>query len=374
MNAQAPLYPVGAPAALPEPAIRCRIVRTVRIERAETAGEEWDAFVARSPRAALGHAAAWLVVCREAYALATHALTAREPSGEIAGVLPLVESPRLAGGIDLVSMPYLDTGGVLARSIEAERALLGAAFDLARERRAAAVELRSLHALESVGPAEFAERIDLALPLQSDSDAQWRALPATVRNQCRKAERAGLRLSDAGQEQLCLGFYDPFCINMRDLGSPVHGLRFFRAMADAFGERMRFVVSADGEQSVGGLIAIDYAGVVTIPWASTLRAERPRCPNNQIYWEAIRWAIERGARELDFGRSPRDSGTHRFKRGWGAEERPLAWTRFGASGAVEPVASPGSSRALHALSRVWQRLPLRWTRRLGPPIRRRISS
>jgi Acetyltransferase (GNAT) domain len=40
--------------------------------------------------------------------------------------------------------------------------------------------------------------------------------------------------------------------------------------------------------------------------------------DNLISWEAIRWAIARGAREFDFGRSPCDNGTHRCKLGWGA--------------------------------------------------------
>ena len=58
-------------------------------------------------------------------------------------------------------------------------------------------------------------------------------------------------------------------------------------------ERLRFVITAHGDRPVGGLVAIDFAGAVTVPWASTLRSERQRCPNNQIYWEALRWSIGR---------------------------------------------------------------------------------
>lgn len=346
----------------------------VHIERASTAGTEWDAFVIRTPGASLGHAAAWLHVCREAYGLETHAFVARDTAGEILGVLPLVESPRITGGIELVSMPYLDTGGILATSMEVERALLDAALALMRDRRAHALELRSLSPLRAIPSGVFADRVDLALPLAGDEETQWRALPATVRNQCRKAERSGLRLLAGPSESLRAAFYDPFCVNMRDLGSPVHGERFFGAMAAAFGDRLRFIVTGDDARSAGGLVAIDYASVVTIPWASTLRSERARCPNNQIYWEAIRWAIERGAREVDFGRSPRESGTHRFKSGWGATERALAWIRLGKSGAVESLASPKESPLLQGLSRIWQRLPVPISRVIGPPIRRRISS
>ena len=129
-----------------------------------------------------------------------------------------------------------------------------------------------------------------------------------------------------------------------------------------------------GEKPVGGLVAIDFAGAVTVPWASTLREERHRCPNNQIYWEALRWAIERGAREFDFGRSPIGGGTYRFKRGWGAKERPLAWKRLSPAGDRLAAKAAGDSALLRRLSAIWSRLPVPVTTRLGPRLRRLISS
>jgi len=113
---------------------------------------------------------------------------------------------------------------------------------------------------------------------------------------------------------------------------------------------------------------------VTVPWASSLRAERSRCANQLVYWEALRWAEESGAAELDFGRSPEGSGTHRFKRGWGALERPLYWTRIERDGAVSHAASSGDSTLLQTLGRVWRRLPPTMCDRWGPALRRRIAS
>ncbi len=125
---------------------------------------------------------------------------------------------------------------------------------------------------------------------------------------------------------------------------------------------------------MGGLVAIAFAGAVHVPWASTLRRERASCPNNQIYWEALRWAIRLGAREFVFGRSPVGSGTHRFKRGWGAEERPLAWTRLSAEGRT--LAAPGGDAGalLRAASGLWSRLPVRASALLGPRVRRFFSN
>jgi len=335
-------------------------------------GPEWDAFVEAEPAGQLGHASAWARVVREAYGLKPVYLEARSEQGAIAGILPLVRFRGLSAGLELVSMPFLDSGGVLARDSATERALIDAALELAREQGASALEFREI-ALGGVEESEQ-DRVDLVLALESDEDAQWQALRAKVRNQTRKAESEGLSIAPRNHAQLLADFYGPFCRNMRDLGSPVHSERFFAVAAEAFGDRLRLIVTRLGEKPVGGLVAIDFAGAVTVPWASTLREERRRCPNNQIYWEALRWAIERGVREFDFGRSPIGGGTYRFKRGWGAEERALAWKRLSPAGDRLAAKAAGDNALLRRLSAVWSRLPVPVTARLGPHLRRRISS
>jgi serine/alanine adding enzyme len=343
-------------------------------------GPEWDAFVETEPAGQLGHASAWARVVREAYGLTPVYLEARDERGAIAGILPLVEFRNLSANLELVSMPFLDSGGILARDPATERALLEAALEETRARGARVLELREVARDERTdaaeGESEESEqtRVDLVLALESDEEAQWRALRAKVRNQTRKAESEGLTIAPRNQTGLLAEFYRPFCRNMRDLGSPAHAERFFSAAAEAFGDRLRIVVTRLGDKPVGGLVAIDFAGAVTVPWASTLREERRRCPNNQIYWEALRWAIERGAREFDFGRSPIGGGTYRFKRGWGAEERPLAWKRLNSRGDRLALEATGDSALFRRLSTIWTRLPVWVTTRLGPPLRRRISS
>ncbi len=344
----------------------------MRVVVAADPGPEWDSFVEAEPAGQLGHASAWARVVREAYGLAPIYLEARNEQGGIAGVLPLVRFRNLRGRLELVSMPFLDSAGILARDPATRRALLDAALELAKEQRASALELREIAVPGAEEPEQT--RVDLVLALESDEDAQWRSLRAKVRNQTRKATSEGLSIAPSDDARLLEAFYQPFCRNMRDLGSPVHSERFFAVASEAFGDRLRFIATRLGNKSVGGLVAIRFAGAVSVPWASTLREERARCPNNQIYWEALRWAIQLGMREFDFGRSPIGGGTYRFKLGWGAKERPLAWRRFSPSGDRLAASAAGDSAMLRRLSAVWARLPVPVTARLGPWLRRRISS
>jgi len=78
--------------------------------------------------------------------------------------------------------------------------------------------------------------------------------------------------------------------------------------------------------------------------------------------------------KADSARSPIDGGTYRFKLGWGAVERPLAWRRLSPTGDSLTAKAAGDSALLQRLSAIWSRLPLPLTTRLGPRLRRRISS
>jgi len=348
------------------------------VERTSEPGAEWDAFVAAHPDAHLGHAAGWAGVLRRSYGLQPHYCVCRSDAGEIEGILPLFAFRGLLGRKELVSVPFHDVAGVLVQDDRAGAVLVDAALRLARDLDCEAVELRHSRppvALESIeAPPSATARVNLVLPLEADEEAQWKAVRAKVRNQVRKADREGLSLASGTPEELLDGFYEPYSVNMRDLGSPVHSRGFFREIARSFGDRLRFIVTTDGRRPVGGLVAIRSGARVTVTWASTLRSERRRCPNNQIYWEALRWAVSQQASEFDFGRSPVGAGTYRFKVGWGAEERPLTWCRLSPLGEPLPMTGERDNPLLARLSSIWPRVPLGLTIRIGSRVRRYFSS
>src|SRR5262245_37952903 len=75
----------------------------------------WDNYVKRHPAATGYHLAGWLDVIGRAFGHETRALVAESPSG-IVGVLPLVVFRSSLFGKFLVSMPFVNYGGILADS------------------------------------------------------------------------------------------------------------------------------------------------------------------------------------------------------------------------------------------------------------------
>jgi serine/alanine adding enzyme len=335
-------------------------------------GPAWDAYAEAHPDGNLGHASAWARVLSVAYRLEPVFLEARGATGEIQGLLPLVRFRGLNGAERLVSLPFLDCAGVLADDARAEEALVDAALahGLPVEHRQRAPLRRS--------PVDASTRVDCFLPLAGmGEEALWRSLPAKVRNQTRKASREGCVMDpadgEAGVEPVCI-FQQIHRVHMRELGSMAHAPAFHAEVIRSFGPRAEVLVARREHRPAGGLVAISFAGALSVPWASTLEEHRSSCVNNLLYWEALRRAEDLGAREFGFGRSPRESGTHRFKRGWGAADRPLYWFQLDTSGRVTSTQSEADSPGLQTLTRIWRRLPAGVCDRLGPLLRKRIAS
>ena len=157
---------------------------------------------------------------------------------------------------------------------------------------------------------------------------------------------------------------------MRDLGTPVYARRFFADVLQAFPADTRVFVVRVGREAVAASITVGWRDRIEVPWASSLRAHASSSPNTLLYWTMLKWAVERGYKTFDFGRSTPDEGTFHFKKQWGAQPQELAWEYLGLTGAL-PDQSPKNPKFRAAIA-VWQRLPVPVATALGPAIVRNI--
>jgi FemAB-related protein (PEP-CTERM system-associated) len=267
-------------------------------------------------------------------------------------------------------MPFLDAGGPCSASPAIAQILVERLIADARAIGARTVELRCSEKLQIATPPTE-HKVNLTLSLPDNPDRLWQQFDKGVRNQIRKAERSGLSIEFGGAESLP-AFYDTFVVRMRDLGSPVHGPEFLRAVLASFGARARIVLVRKDNMAIGGLVALSFKDRLVVPWATCLQDYFPLCPNMLLYWETIRTACLEGYRRFEFGRSTRHSGTYRFKVQWGAREEPLFWYTIPiAPRRDQPLSDNGQRKVL--LAKAWQRLPLVVTRHLGPRIRKYLT-
>jgi FemAB-related protein (PEP-CTERM system-associated) len=332
-----------------------------------TDAASWDAFVEAAPDAAITHLWGWGEAVRAAYRHRSFSLAAVD-DGQIVGVLPLTLVRSRFLGRHLVSVPYMDHAGVCgAREAGVEHALVDAARDLAGT-HGAALALRYRHDAR-LDLACATEKVLMVLDLARGEDEVWSSLPSNRRGQIRKGQKFRLVASIHGQEGVP-AFYEVLARNMRDLGSPVHSFAYFARIAEFLGDRARIVLVRSNDDVVGAGMLLLWRDTISVPWSSSLRSYFRQAPNQTLFWEAIRFAIGRGTKWFDFGRSSKCSGTYEAKREWGADPVQLYWY-YDAERSGPPEEDV---RRLAWGVRAWQRLPVAVANVLGPGIRKAIPN
>jgi len=361
--------------------------------------ELWDDYVRQHPGASLFHLFGWRDVVHKTYRHATYylmliahhdalegrAVSAARSRAKVVGILPLVHLKHIVFGNCLVSLPFVDSGGILANCREAEASLFTEVVRLGRKVGASRIELRQEQELASDernpagvwaldSPLKVATRSDkvrMLLNLPESSELLRESFKSKLRSQINKPLKEGCTCRIGGLE-LLQDFYHVFLVNMRDLGSPVHSVDLMRRVLGEFPESSRiFVVYKSGEPVASALV-IGFGKVLRNPWASSLRKYASLSPNMLLYLRMLEYACDNGYRIFNFGRSTKGEGTYKFKEQWGAIGAPLYWHYLSLDGKEPDPESVGKGK-FETATRYWQKLPLIVTRVIGPSIRKHIS-
>jgi FemAB-related protein (PEP-CTERM system-associated) len=343
--------------------------------------KDWDDFVSARPNAHLYHCRRWAEVIQETYGHPSFFLICRGPARDVQGILLIVRLKSLVFGDRLVSLPFFDLGGVLASSIEAERLLVRRSDQLRSSLNIPDVELRRGDPIPRSDGAplvgnlqERSLKVRMILSLPDSADSLMKSFKSKLRSQIRRPMKEGL-YSRIGSLELLDDFYFVFAKNMRDLGSPVHSRGLIVNVIRHFPDKTRIVViyDASGAPTACSLI-IGFRSTLYNPWASALREYSRLSPNMLLYWSMLSFGCDNGYKFFDFGRSTPGEGTYRFKKQWGASPIPLHWYGFGKKGGGGSVDTRGyDSGKFDMAIRMWKKLPVGWSRFLGPLIRRHVD-
>ena len=291
--------------------------------------------------------------------------------GHIIGVLPLMKVETRLFGRFLVSLPYVNTAGVIADNDCAAAALIDQAVELADELDVKNLELRHEQLIEHPKLAQsVTDKVHMRLALPATTDLLWDGLKSKVRSQIRKPlNNQGFTIEWGGHDKLN-DFYKVFCINMRDLETPPFSRNLFASILDNFGDDAEICCVRLGGKVVASGLLVHGPGTTQVPSASSLRSANSTNANMLMYWHLLSRAVERNQQTFDFGRSSRDSGTFRFKKQWGATAVPAVWQHYVRQGDAQDM-RPNSGK-YDLMIRTWQKLPVWTTKLIGPSIVRGI--
>ena len=322
--------------------------------------QQWNQF-AVSRGAGLHAHTAWARLVSEVYGIRPHYL-ASVCGAELDGILALFEIRHPLFGHYLTTAAFGTDGGLHPDTPEARDTLLAKAKVLAAELNVDYLLIRTRH--EPLDGAEVDDRYRTAtLDLTEGADSVWQALSPKTRNQVRRGQKEGFTIAH-GPDQAD-AFADVFQQHMRDLGSPAHGLPYYRAITRHLEHAAHYLVVRDQHTVVAGALLLVSGQTAMNVHTVALRAYNRRCPNYLLYWDMIERGAALGCTRLDMGRSEVGSSQLAFKANWNTCEVPLFYNYFRHRAAALPKVHPGNPRYRLAIG-LWQRLPLAVTSRLGP--------
>ncbi|MDU0356351.1 FemAB family PEP-CTERM system-associated protein [Paraglaciecola aquimarina] len=326
--------------------------------------KEWDEYVATCDDASIYHQSRWISVISASLKQDCIFLYAEDSSGNICGVFPLVELSSLAFGRFMVSMPYFNYGGILADSDVVRDQLLEEAKRLGQEHKIDYLQIRESSDALVEQFVTKTDKVNMILALPESAEALGKSIGSKRRSQIKRPQRENVRAEFGGVELLD-DFYHVFCINMRDLGTPVYSRAFFLSILQTFVKEAQLCVVYWDDKPVSTGFLIRHKDQMEIPWASTVRYANRISINMYLYWEILSWSIAQGCSHFDFGRSTVDAGTYKFKKQWGAQPQQCYWYNWVPEGKELPNLSPSNSKFDMAI-KIWQKLPLWFTKLIGP--------
>jgi len=321
------------------------------LSRQDEAADAWDAYVRRHPQATSDHVSAWRSILSGVFAFQDYYLTSRF-GDQIVGVLPLFSVSRGFRRAALSSIPFSSYGGVLADSPDVASMLIESAKSLAQENRAAYLELRDRDCVVLNGLSSQRQYVRFSLPLRTTSDMQQGdALGAASHAFLRTAEKQGLSVVASQDTQALHAIHVQ---ETHSLGKACFPKRYFDAILKAFGAASCVYYVRLNEKTLAYALTIAFKETLNVQSMGILASARELYPEQLLSRALCSEAKSRGLREVDYGRSRRDSACAVVKRRLRVVERPMGCHYYVPRGGSMPAREITEKQPW--FERAWQRL------------------
>lgn len=322
---------------------------------------KWDDYVLNHPNGTLFHLNAWKNVIEKSFGHKSTYLTA-ENQGRIVGIFPIFEIKSILFGHSFISIPFAEIGGPLTNSKAIEQTLLKKASKIADSHNAQYLEIRNRNKIPYLKTKSL--YYNFRKEIYSDHDENLKAIPRKSRAMVRNAIKKSL-VSETGHHFL-LEFYKILALNYHRLGTPIFPKKYFKNFLSEYKENADILIvkTKEGKLAAAVLFFI-YKDQMVPYYAGSDFTHRRLGPNDFMYWELMKMAVEKKCTIFDYGRSKEGTGSFSFKKHWGFKPEPLAYQYHLAKADEIPNLSPANPKYQKKIQ-MWQKMPHTMTKLIGP--------
>ena len=293
------------------------------------ASERWDAMTATHPHVTFFHSSRWARVLQASYGHEAYYLGEMDGEQPI-GLLPILEVNSPWSGRRGVSLPFSDECGLLCFNGSECRGVIQSALELGGRRGWKYFELRG-DVPGDPPPTRWMSYVGHEVNLTVGVDKLWSGFEGSVRRAIRKAENAGLVTRVLHTLEATRIFYALHCRTRRKHGVPPQPFSFFVNLCEHLLQKgSGFIVTAEHQgRAIAAGVFVHHGRMGLYKFGASEQASLQLRANNLIMWEAMKWYAGRGYETLSMGRTfPGNEGLRRFKRGFGAHEKPINYFRY----------------------------------------------
>lgn len=322
-----------------------------------------NAFIQQQATEPLCYSQAWLTLITKLYGYSIIPLTTSNSAGEITGFLPLCAIHSPLTGRRFVTLPFSDYCPLLAIDDASAHMLIEQAIQLAQQRKAKYLELRTGINEQLARRSDVVEEnlyVRWVLPLITDPDTLWSALRKPIQRQIKKSQNLGVQVRVAKSREDMQHYYQLHLLTRsKKHGMPTQPLKFFYGLWDTFAanDAMQLLLAEYQGTVIAAMILLASGTTVRYAYGASDEKYLHLAPNNMLMWSTIKWGCLQGYKTLDLGRTARDNqGLMEFKRRWGASMEPLPYYYF--PNVQGLAATSETSWKFRVLTSCWKRLPL----------------
>ena len=105
-------------------------------------------------------------------------------------------------------------------------------------------------------------------------------------------------------------------------------VEYFKQIRDSFGENCRIYIATHEDDILAAGLTINYYGKLYFLYAGSTNIKRNLNPNHLMNYEMIKWGIETGAEQYDFGgvfELSKNDGLYKFKKSFCNKDEPAQY-------------------------------------------------
>jgi len=327
----------------------------------------WDEFVSSHAQGSPFHLQAWRKSIEATFDYKSIYMLATD-GARIRAVLPLFLVKNVLVKKALISSPFAVYGGILADSPEAAAVLYDAVRKCGQELGVEYIELRNAYECQCVGTPNISRYVTFTHRIDRSEDALLESIPRKTRYMIRKSLKQDYTVRTTRALDTFEALYSE---NLRRLGTPAFPRRHFEALLRNFGNMVDIREFHVGGRAIAAVLTFYFQDQILPYYGASDPVYNALAPNNLMYFDLMRSSSALGFRTFDFGRSKTGSGSYEFKAHWGMQERQLPYEMILIRRKTVPNFSPANPVYEWPI-RIWQRMPLRLTRALGPMLVRLV--